>query len=245
MKILLLSAGLIAGFQIGCGDDEDDTRQQSTDPGGDSDTDTDTNNNGTDTGTDTGATQLPACDTCLKASADGYIETTTNSWGIQGSWFTFDDGTSMIEGSVSANGGYCLKGTVKEADPPAWSIWGAGGGFTLCAIDETTEYIISECPLGTVSSVTGFRLTLTGNLGANGVRVTMTELGRDESAYIETTVVDQSVEYLFANASVAYDADAPAIDPTKVRALQFQVASMEGADIDFDFCIENIEPITQ
>ena len=269
MTKLLLIAGLIASVQIGCGDDDDNDRQNSTDPtntdnndGTDSDTNVgstdDTDTSGGDTGT---GSSIPECTTCLKADATtGLVDGTTNSWGINGAWFTYSDvtsgGNSTITGSVSANGGYCAQGDAAEViDSEYGTYWGAGIGLNLCQVaeggDADTTYNIGTCPTD-LSSIIGFRMILTGDIGPNEFRVTFAETGRDESTYIPANASDigTSVDYLFADSTITYlstfpDDTHPVIDVANVQALQLQVSTAVGAASPYNFCVENIEPITQ
>jgi len=164
-------------------------------------------------------------------------------------------GTSTINGMVSNTGkGYCANGTSamtidnNEDGSPDYSVnWGAGVGFNLCAVSETEVYTIGTCP-NNLSNLTGFRLTIVAaEFPASELRVTMAEEGRNESTFInaeKVATLGQSYDYLFADAVVGYDSGADPINIPNVNALQIQVSSVTSADTPFDFCVEDITPIT-
>lgn len=258
LKKLALTIAALAAFQIGCGDDPVDT---DTDTGKDSDNSSDEGDGGdmgTDTDNDTGT---PITGDPLTADADGNIA--ENAWGIVGSWYTYNDnadgGTSTITGEVSATGGYCAVGEgaeiLDDADgEPAYSVyWGAGIGFNLCleagadGTDDDVINTIGTCTSADLSNLIGFRLTVTGGIPDTELRVTFAEKGRNESTYIiaKEADIDGEVDYLFADATVAYNTAAPEIVVEDISALQFQVSTKVGASVPFDFCIEDVTPITE
>ncbi len=259
---LVLSAGLVACFQVGCGDDEetDEKKPENKDSASEEEKSSDEEKS-----TDSDEEKSTDSDTevegeeFLKADADGNIG--ENKWGISGTWFSYSDandgGDSTITASVSATGGYCAVGEASqiqngEDGNPAYSTyWGAGIGFNLCyddtieGTDDDKALTIADCTAGDVSKIIGFKLTVTGSLPTTELRVTMTEKGRNESTFINAKVLDVHETYLFEKATVLYDATADPIDVSKVKALQFQVSTATSGATPFDFCIENIEPITE
>jgi hypothetical protein len=76
---------------------------------------------------------------------------------------------------------------------------------------------------------------------------------RKENTYVlvdeAATTAGTPQEFLFSASKVQYagnpDDPALALDPNRVRALQFQVSTLTTAEYDFDFCLENLEAITQ
>jgi hypothetical protein len=241
---LMLVAGVIASYQLGCGDDTDNDREPiTTDPAG------------TDSNSDVGGTDTTLTGPCmLKADDNGWIARDTNSCGVQGGWFEYPDkkeGGSSIERYVSATGAMCAKGTAAMADPPTWSIWGAGLGFTLCAEGDESEATISTCTASPgLADMTGFRIVLSGTIGT--LRVTPGEADateenglRKENTFITADQADADaktpVDYLFSESTVEYSSSAPPINVDQIRSLQFQVASSETKDTPFDFCVESIE----
>lgn len=248
MKTALMIA-MMASFQIGCGDDADDTDK---DTGKDSEKSSDVEDAGdmdSDTGEMESDTGNNVTGEALTADADGNIE--TNDLGISGTWYTYDDnadgGTSTITGSVSDNGGYCAVGEGAEViDSSDYGVdWGAGIGFNLCLDADDNANTIGTCATD-LSSLVGFSLVVTGALPATELRVTFAEAGRNESTYIKATTLDTAVSYLFADATVGYASD-PTANPIVVEdinALQFQVSTKIGATAPFDYCIEDVTPLT-
>ncbi len=241
---LLLTAGLVMVF-AGCG--EEDADPTGSDGGDDTSADGGTGDTGTGNGGD-----ITPCTNCVAADANGWIDGTTNPWGIQGSWFTYSDADTAAAGltpsditaHVSPTGGYCASGTAKAADPPNWTVWGAGVGFNLCIDNDDVEHTVESCPTD-LNSIIGIRVTITGTIG--DFRVTMAEADRDEGVYITADEADNGtpVDYLFENATVEYRPSDPPLDKSLLRAIQFQVSSSQSADTPFDFCIDNVEMITQ
>jgi len=253
-KKIAMSIAMLAAFQVGCGDESDDNEPKDSDP-----MNTD---NGTDS--DTGVVSSDF----LMVDENGAI--TPNVWNISGTWYTYDDntagdtgipGTSTITGSVSATGkGYCAVGTSamtidNDGDGSVdYSVnWGAGIGFNICAFSETDVHTIATCP-NNLSTLTGFTLTIAATeFPASELRVTFAEgvepNVRNESTYIDAASVAElgvPYTYLFADAEVGYlsDPSTAPINIPEVKALQVQVSSVTTADTPFNFCVEDITPVT-
>ena len=244
-KMMLLAA-MVA--MVGCGDDDNDnTPIQDGGP-----------NNGTDSNTSVvqptdSQPQLPTGPCMLNADASNAIVRTTNSCGVQGVWFTYADTVaSSVEIYRGAAGQVCARGTAEQAEADdTWKTWGAGIGLTLCGFDDGTDVPISQCAAAPkLATMLGFRIKMTGAAGKE-LRVTMGEYliadgkNREESTFITAKEDDLTngavVNYLFEKATVEYDASAPPLDPTQVRALQLQVSSNKQAPVPFDFCVESLQ----
>lgn len=244
---MMLLATMVAMF--GCGDDGNDNNNDSTVDGG--------NTQGTDsnTSTSTDTTSQVLTGPCVLTTADGddyWVGRETNSCGAQGSWFTYrdadnaekrPDGTGSTIELYRNGAAVCAKGNAMQADPPDYTLWGAGIGLNLC--DDGGALPISTCVNSPkLASMIGFRLSVTGVAGS-AFRVTMGQADREENCFITANEADitngATVDYLFADATVEYSPSDPLVDATQVRALQLQVASSETADVPFDFCVQSVQ----
>jgi parallel beta-helix repeat protein len=154
-----------------------------------------------------------------------------------------------LEGTVSPTGGYCAEGTASQVLNDEWAVyWGIMPGFDLClepggeGTDDDEDHTVTSCPRD-LTGIVGFRMTVTGSLPATELRLIFSEQGRDESAYIVVTELDESNEYYFADAEVGYMTDPPPIDVTNINGLWLHVTTTPENTTPFDFCVENIEPI--
>lgn len=190
-----------------------------------------------------------------------------NRFGLQGAWFSYTDnddgGNSEItmdyseaeDGRICASG---IGGLVWYEDFGKY--WGAGFGVDICTMgteEERIEGTLEDCTLyDDRTKIIGFRITVDGDeipSGPDGAdpqfRVQFSEVGRTESTYI---VVDGpgTADYLFEDALVHYavdrgDTDVPPIDSDKIKALQFQISTVEEVDTPFHVCVSDIKPILE
>ncbi len=177
------------------------------------------------------------------ADAYNWIDSCSNRPGIQGYWWPYSDGYSTAQIRNPGNGGMCASGVVQPQIQGSDLIWGGGIGFNLCEAgqDGGSFFTIENCPRS-LSSLLGFRLTVTGSMPASGIRVIFYEKGRDQSAYVTVPGIGIADDYYFAEAKVGYDAFAPPIDIGNIRNVLFQVPAAS-SEVTYDFCIENIEAI--
>jgi hypothetical protein len=201
--------------------------------------------------------------TVITPDAMGWVAGAMNQWGIQGSFYTFGDftgtpaGTSTISMTPDFTGGrVCVSGSgaaipvdpvLMMPTPASYSqYWGAGVGFNLADAGGTVG--AGPWQRGTV---TGFSFTITGTQIPPGLQF------RFKASPIEGTVANPNycVPGVAMGANTfkfnqillnCYDATSlTAIAPTApLHDIQWQIATVAGAPTPFNFCIENLTPIT-
>ena len=187
----------------------------------------------------------------------GYIDGDDNAAGIQGRWYSY----AGLEASISPtpltpftlrDGKACAAGTtpvVEEGDFKSY--YGAGIGFHLCYSDDDDTppefpYTLSECPLSPLSpnmhtKIAGIAFDLETNLPDHPeIRVIFREWRREESPYVPFVKSGPS-RALFHEADFKYPTDAdPHSHPAEIHSILFQIASVDTAEQEFDFCISNL-----
>jgi hypothetical protein len=184
----------------------------------------------------------------------GWIDATTNDLGIQGPWYSYNDckdspGACTMnqvpaEGEFPNTGGsMCTSGTtaVVAAEAEFSAKWGAGIALDLNNSGGTTGV---KQPYDAAShGVVGFSFTITGT--APGLRVNFpTPASAEGSHFIAGKPGANSA--LFATAKQgSWVMPKSDIDPSQVLSIQFQIPSVMGSAVEFDFCVENLAPLTQ
>jgi hypothetical protein len=132
----------------------------------------------------------------------------------------------------------CTHGTsAPVGEAGASNIWGAGIGLWLNQVRDTEIHN----SIGRLRMPFGFRFTLTGTLGSNGLRVNFPYTDSDPVPhYVTITQPGDPVEVEIANAQQGtWVADASTIDPARVVAIQFAIPAGSDA-VAFDFCVNTL-----
>lgn len=176
---------------------------------------------------------------------DAWLSSEENALGLQGSFYTFASSDSSIELSTDA-GKLCLRGqTAQVLDGDYGTYWGAGAGFDLCATgaDDAppeTKYTLGSCPFGTrLDEITGVGMTLSGELQSE-VRITFKEADDSDGPYVSASETGPVVA-LFKEAKLAYDPDAPLLNPSNLESIHFKITTKASGPTPFDFCIEDLQ----
>jgi hypothetical protein len=193
----------------------------------------------------------------LIADAEGWVGQCQNRFGLQGVWFSYTDqdnqgggeSTIALDLTNAGTGKVCASGVAGQVKHGFFSTyWGAGIAVNLCESggDNSVVSVLGGCALfDSRTTIIGFRITFeTEQMPDSQLRIQFSENGRQESTYIPI-VASGTADYLFEDAAVFYstDTDVPPIHPTEIEALQFQVSTIETADVPFNFCVSDITPI--
>jgi len=200
-------------------------------------------------------------------NAEGWLDSSLNSLGMQGAWYTFSDETTKmwpVSGeTVPTEGGICFNGTDLEVldlngdGQPDWSeIWGAGLGFDLCATgledpDAYTRNPMGGCPLNPEMDlqVQGFAFEISGSIQAEELRLVFVEEDAGQSAYVSLPVGEYEgwVEGYMTDAMVWWD---PTVKPEgtlpkNVRSVYLLIPANLSGPVSWDFCIHAVYAITR
>jgi hypothetical protein len=189
----------------------------------------------------------------LTVDPTGWVDKGGNTVGIQGPWYSYDDCTDS-PGACTMNhtpgtgafdntdGKMCTKGTTYavKAEADFSKEWGAGIALDLNNSGGTDAM---KLPFdATANHVIGFSMNITGT--APGLRVNITsQAAGDDSHYKNGKVGANSVLLSEVKQGTWVKMPAP-LDQTKILAVQFQIPSVMGKAVDFDFCVENLSAIT-
>jgi hypothetical protein len=196
----------------------------------------------------------------------GWVDATTNSYGIQGSIYTFDDGVGSTISPDCGTGATCFGGTTTpttrfcvngtdttvgyESDGVTLdysTYWGAAVGFDLndpAGGTKTTYPAASH-------HVVGFSMNLTNSTyPSDKVQFTY-------SVYNGSTNVQYCLQQLYAGANTVYFTNTqtlcwttggtlfPTNDVNGVVSMQWGVPSSPDGPVPFNFCIDSLTPIIQ
>jgi|GEM_PF-1277920 len=164
------------------------------------------------------------------------------TFGIDGNWYAFGDGTTTTEsGNPYRDGAYCVTGEA-PGDEDYSAHWGAGIGLDLNNPEGGSD---TKQPYSWEGVITGFRLRLQGEAPA-GARVHfVTDPEAGVSPFI-TATLGESVIYNVAEAQVPLEWDVAnagqRVDGAPLYAVQIQAPGAEAAG-PIDLCITEFEPL--
>lgn len=168
--------------------------------------------------------------------ANGWVDCGTNTIGLQGSFFTYSDGTSTVEPADFADAGeeICVTGMAAASGT---DIWGAGVGFNLNQdVDSDTA---NEWD-ATAAGITGISFNLSALPAGGLVRLIYASGGKDYCVEVEAAGA-QTVLFS-ATTEDCWEAGGAAPPETTLQAVKWQVAAMTDA-YTFDFCISDIKAV--
>jgi hypothetical protein len=197
----------------------------------------------------------------------GWVDGTSNAYAIQGAIYTFDDGAGSTISPDCSTGAACFGGTTTPTtkfcvsgtdttilystalnDYDYSTYWGAAVGFDLngSAVTGGTHapYVASA------HNVVGFSMTFT-NSAASSVRFSyIVYNGISNTQYCVKQLSPGQNAIYFTNANATcYNTPAGAaltnVAADGTVALQWQVPSSISGAVPFNFCIDNLTPLTQ
>ena len=191
----------------------------------------------------------------LTVDATGWVDKGGNTVGIQGPWYSYDDCTDSPMactmnhtpgmGAFDNTGGkMCTKGQTYpvKAEADFSKEWGAGIALDL---NNTGGMDAMKAPYdATANHVTGFAMTISGT--APGLRINITSQAAGDDAHFKTITAAGPVTVMLSEVKQgSWVMTKTALDQTKLLAIQFQIPSVMGKAVDFDFCVEGLAAITQ
>jgi len=170
-------------------------------------------------------------------NSNGKVATGSNSFGIEGYWYAFADGTtSTASGNPYKDGKYCVSGTATGAE----GNWGVGIGLDLNGLGSEKESYPFE------GKVTGFRIKISGNIPSPARLNFVTDPNIEVSPFIEASPGEMALIYNIANAQVPYswgvDNAGARVEGGELYSIQL-LAPGDNSTGPIEMCIEEFEPI--
>lgn len=166
---------------------------------------------------------------------DGWVSCDTNTLGIEGAFYTYDDGAGSTITPANFDGAgteICVTGEVGQVVDGDYSVWGAGLGFNFAneaswdasaAGISGVSFNITEIPAGTATRV------IFVDSADTGYCAEITAPGAQSFSFTDTAV--DCWDTAAAGAMPA---------PTDIKAVQWQVATNADASYPFSFCISDL-----
>ncbi len=195
---------------------------------------------------DTSATATSGGDSCTATGAataavpitpaDGWVDCASNSIGIQGAFYTYDDETSTITPEdFSASGAeVCVTGTVAASSA---DVWGAGVGFNL---NQDVGSDTANAWDATAAGVTGISFNLSALPAGGLLRLIYTSAGVDYC--VEVTAAGMQTVLFSETAEECWSAGGGAPPVTTLESVKWQVAAVTD-EYAFDFCISEVAAV--
>lgn len=194
----------------------------------------------------TGATATTGGDSCTGTAtataavpitpADGWVDCASNAIGIQGAFFTYDDGTSTImPGDFAAAGAeICVTGTVAAT---ATDVWGAGVGFNL---NQDVGSDTANAWDATAAGVSGISFNLSALPAGGLLRLIYASGGVDHC--VEITAAGEQTVLFSETTAECWEAGGAAPPATTLESVKWQVAAVTD-EYAFDFCISAVAAV--
>lgn len=176
----------------------------------------------------------PTATKTLWINAQGHIDAAGNSFGIQGDWYAYGDGTTSTQsGNPYSDGKYCVTGTADGASDH----WGVGIGLDLNNTGDKQPYEFS-------GKLTGFRIKFTGQVPAEARLNFVIDPDLGVNPFIGVTL-GESVVYSIADAQVPFSWDVDNAGQ-RVDSVLYSIQVLAPGDSaagPIELCIEEFEPI--
>jgi hypothetical protein len=179
--------------------------------------------------------------------AESWVDGATNGVGVQGSFFTYQDGsgrTVITPDMTRTQTGYCVAGT--SAEVLDGNFGGTYGAVAALNLSQDVGSDLTKPYDATAHGVLGFGFEIAGDTGG-ALRFVVKQYATHDGFCIN------NVPDCASGCSVEYRIDeltqncwtegglTPA--PTSLQALEWQITTKEGESTDFDYCIENIHAV--
>jgi hypothetical protein len=168
-----------------------------------------------------------------------YVARSTNCVGIEGPAFSFADARSSV-GVTSDDGHYCVSGTVGAVLNDDWA-----GRYGAAIAFQPNQQGNNTLPYNAAAhGVIGFTLRLAGN---NVPAMTFFQYTVDGEgvAYCKQLSGAGLQRALFSDThpdcSLGTSTSVP--DATRITRMQLLIPALAGADVPFDFCIEDLTAV--
>lgn len=179
--------------------------------------------------------------------AQSWVDAATNGVGVQGAFFTYQDGsgrTLITADATRTTTGYCVAGTAAEVlDGNFGGTYGAVAALNL-AQDVGSDALKPYD--ATAHGVLGFGFDIVGNTGG-ALRFVVKQYLTHDGFCINNVpdcadgcAVEYQLDELTQN---CWTPGGPTPVPSSLQALEWQITTKEGGATEFDYCIENIHAV--
>jgi hypothetical protein len=187
----------------------------------------------------------------LTPDATGYVAPASNMLGINGSWFVYSDCTDLGGKNCSTvnsppttsfpntGGSMCTSG-MTSANTAAW-----GAGIALELNDDGANHRQSPYD-ATAQGVVGFCFQLSGSAIPPGLRLAFTTTTSGDDAPFKAISGTGSHTVLFSQTGPgSWFKNTSPLDTHNLVLMQFQIPSMAGQTVPWDFCVTGMTALTQ
>jgi len=169
---------------------------------------------------------------------DGWVDCSTNDIGIQGTFFTYEDGNGSSITSNFSGDEICVEGTAGQIIGGDNDTWGAGLGVNLHQDDAEAD--VETWNAGAMG-ISGFRFNLSAMPAGTGLRLVYQNAGTDycvavTAAGAQTVLFDDTAE-------ACWNAGGDAPSGTMMEAVKWQVTTNATSEHDFAFCISGLAAV--
>jgi hypothetical protein len=179
--------------------------------------------------------------------SESWVDAATNGLGIQGAFFTYQDGsgrTSIAPDATRTQNGYCVAGTAGEV--VGGDFGGTYGAVAALNLQQEVGSTSTDAYDATAHGVVGFGFDIVGNTGG-ALRFVLKQYATHDGFCIDNVPdcasgcsVEYRIDELYQN---CWTPGGPSPAATSLQALEWQITTKEGAATDFDYCIENIHAV--
>jgi hypothetical protein len=209
---------------------------------------TETNLRGTELAPEAEPGTMPAPNTGANLLvSESWVDATTNGLGIQGAFFTYQDGTgrtTITPDATRTQTGYCVAGTAAEVlNADFGGTYGAVAALNLAQQVDDPAVHAYDAP---AHGVVGFGFDIVGNTGG-ALRFVIKQYATHDGFCVNNVPncasgcsAEYRIDELHQN---CWTPGGPTPAAVSLAALEWQITTKEGAATDFDYCIENIHAV--
>jgi hypothetical protein len=193
-----------------------------------------------------GAPSAPGTGPNLVVS-DGWVDGSTNGLGIQGAFFTYQDGsgrTVIAADATRTQSGYCVAGTAAEV--LNMDFGGTYGAVAALNLAQEADSALVAAYDATAHGVVGFGFDIVGNT-AGALRFVIKQYATHDGFCINNVpdcasgcTAEFRIDELRQN---CWTPGGPTPAAVSLQALEWQIVTKAGEATDFDYCIENIHAV--
>jgi hypothetical protein len=179
--------------------------------------------------------------------SESWVDGSTNGLGIQGSFFTYQDGsgrTSIAADATRTQSGYCVAGSAAEV--LNMDFGGTYGAIAALNLAQEPDNPMPGAYDATAHGVVGFGFDIVGNT-AGALRFVVKQYAVHDGFCINNVPdctsgcsAEFRIDELHQN---CWTPGGPTPAAISLQALEWQIVTKAGSATDFDYCIENIHAV--
>jgi hypothetical protein len=187
----------------------------------------------------------------IAPDATGYVAQGSNTVAINGSWFVYSDcvdlggvncstvTTPPMSSFPNTGGSMCTSG-MTSANPSAW-----GAGIALELNDDGASHVQSPWD-STAQGVLGFCFQLSGSAIPPGLRLAFkTTTSGDDAPFVAISGTGTHTVLFSQTGPGSWFKNLSPLDTKNIVLMQFQIPSVSGKAVPWDFCVSGMTAVTQ